>query len=90
MPTINLSVITHAMIDAAAQVNDLNDALYPLQRAAGIDSGDVAGVFFSGDGKSETTWTIASPAVREIWLEEYLSLERRLASYEQEDDDFGE
>ncbi|WP_316157835.1 hypothetical protein [Cupriavidus sp. BIC8F] len=38
---------------------------YPLQRAAGIDAGDIAGVFFSGDEKNESTWIRASPAVRE-------------------------
>ncbi|RDK06086.1 hypothetical protein DN412_33250 [Cupriavidus lacunae] len=77
------------MIDAAALVDDLNEALYPLQRAAGIDAGDVAGVFFSGNDKNESTWATASPAVREQWLQEYLDLERWTAGADDEDDDAG-
>lgn len=70
-------------------MDDLNEALHPLQRAAGIDACDVAGVFFSGDENNESTRTRASPAVREQWLQDYLDLERRMASIDNEDDDAG-
>jgi hypothetical protein len=89
MTTPSLSAVTQAMIDAAALVDDLNEGLYPLQRAAGIDAGDVAGVFFSGNDKNETTWTTAPPAVREKWLQDYLNLERWMAGADSEDDAAG-
>uniref|UniRef100_UPI003FA4AE69 hypothetical protein n=1 Tax=Cupriavidus necator TaxID=106590 RepID=UPI003FA4AE69 len=47
MPTLSLSAVTRAMIDAAALVDDLNEARCPLQRAAGIDAGDGRGADYS-------------------------------------------
>ncbi|CAG9183626.1 hypothetical protein [Cupriavidus pinatubonensis] len=53
MTTPSISAATQAMIDeAAALVDDLNESLHPLQRAAGIEACEVAGVFFSGDEKN--------------------------------------
>ncbi|GLC91924.1 hypothetical protein Tamer19_13320 [Cupriavidus sp. TA19] len=80
--TVDVDLVTTSMIDAAVQESDLNEALYPLQRAAGIDAGDVAGVFFSGDDKNEVTWRTAHPQQRKSWLLEYLELERGMDAAE--------
>ncbi|WP_249221386.1 hypothetical protein [Cupriavidus sp. KK10] len=47
MTTLSLSAVTRAMIDAAALVDDINEAPCPLQRAAGIDAGDGRGADYS-------------------------------------------
>lgn len=72
---INTAAITPEMIEAAVRQDDLTEALIPLQDAAGIDTGDLAGVFFSGE-KNDSVWRAAAPETRAAWLREYLALEQ--------------
>ena len=50
----------------------LNEACRHIQDVIGIDTGDVAGMFFSGDNKDQ---------IEEI-LREYISLELQIKSHE--------
>lgn len=50
---VKMDRITPDLMDAASNESDLNQALYSLQAIAGIDSGDVAGVMFSGSKGEE-------------------------------------
>lgn len=53
--TINIAAITEETIEAAAREDDLTEVLIPLQNAAAIDAGDLAGVFCCGDDKNDRT-----------------------------------
>ena len=55
--------------------DNLNDASFMFQSAIGIDSGDVAGLVFSGrDWDSE--WPLASPNRRIEMMSHYIDVER--------------
>lgn len=71
------SLITKKLVAAAVATDDLNDALYQFQNAIGIDSGDVAGVVFSGGWDDE--WTTASLARRHEMMTHYVATERASA-----------
>ncbi|ABO55006.1 hypothetical protein LA345_12665 [Burkholderia vietnamiensis] len=72
--TIHLDAITPALIEQAAQDNDINCAVRLLQDAAGITTGDVAGIAFSGD-RDEVWWPTASVADRAQALRDYVKVE---------------
>ncbi|KJK21094.1 hypothetical protein UB46_29430 [Burkholderiaceae bacterium 16] len=48
----------------ATQQHDLDTARRPLQIAAGIEAGDIAGLFFSFMDSENSQWFKASPAER--------------------------
>jgi hypothetical protein len=73
---VNVDRVTEQMLAAAANESDLDRALYPLQCAAGIDSGDVAGVHFSGP-RGEI-WPKAPVDARLAMLRDYLETERSM------------
>jgi hypothetical protein len=52
-------IITDAMLAAAAQIDDLDEALRSVMDQVGITSGDVAGVVFSGSRDAEW-WAVVS------------------------------
>lgn len=54
--------ITTEMLEAAAKVDDLDEALRGVMDAVGIEDGGVAGMVFSGDWEGE--WPTASEAER--------------------------
>jgi len=64
------------VFDAAA-MHDLDQAVAHLQDKAGIKTGDVAGIFFSG----KRPWTECEPGERCVLLMNYLKTE---ANYEDE------
>lgn len=69
-----------SLVERMANVTDLNAALWPLQLAAGIEAGDVAGAFFCDDQRNEEAWRLASVHRRARWLREYLAIESRAGS----------
>jgi len=71
---VRLSKITKRMLVSACTCNDLNEALQPLQQAAGIDSGDVAGRHFAGD--RARAWPTATEEQRMAMLLAYIEVER--------------
>ena len=71
---VDLTKITPELLAIASNQPDLDEALYPLQVAAGIDQGDVAGMFFSGPNGEE--WPCATPARRLELLQAYIEVER--------------
>lgn len=71
---MRLSAITKTMLNVAAAESDLNEALYPLQAAAKIDTGDAAGIFFSGPHGDN--WPTATGEERLAILKEYIEFER--------------
>lgn len=73
---VNVDRVTEMMLTAASHEPDLDRALYPLQCAAGIDSGDVAGMFFSG--ARGDIWPKAPTDARLAMLRDYLETERAL------------
>ncbi|MFJ1256091.1 hypothetical protein [Cupriavidus sp. CuC1] len=77
---MDLNGITAEMMESAAQYPDLDSALQPLQAAAGITSGDTAGLFFSFMDSENSQWFEASPAQRHVWLRQWLALEQRHTS----------
>lgn len=72
-PTVNIAAITDALLNIATQEADLDKALRPLMQAAGIDSGDVAGVFFCGPNGE--CWPTATPVKRQALLREWMHTE---------------
>lgn len=74
--------IQNADVFDAARMADLNDACYHLQKKAGLDSGDVAGVFFSGGVC--TRWDEGDTLMRYTLLHEYLHTERIMAGEREE------
>lgn len=71
---IRLDAITPELIAQAAKDNDLNRAVRLLQDAAGITTGDVAGIAFSDD-RNEEWWPTASVAARSEALRDYVEIE---------------
>lgn len=71
---MRLSAITKKMLNTAAIEPDLDEALYPLQAAAKIDTGDAAGIFFSGPHGDN--WPTATVEERLAILREYIEFER--------------
>lgn len=71
------SRITEKLITEAVKTDDLNDALYRFQNAIGIDSGDIAGVVFSGGWDDE--WPLATIERRREMMDHYISVERSSA-----------
>ena len=76
---LRINGVTAEMIESAAHSPDLDSALQPLQAAAGITSGDTAGLFFSFMDRENSQWFEASPAERKGWLRQWLALEQRHA-----------
>lgn len=66
--------ITPDMLNTASYEADLNAALFPLQDAAGITTGDAAGVYFSGPRGAE--WPNADTVRRRELLAGYLEFEQ--------------
>lgn len=72
---IDFMLITDKLLTRTIAENDLNDALFMFQNAVGIDSGDVAGLVFSGRGW-DTEWPLASPDRRIEMMNHYIDVER--------------
>lgn len=72
------SRITKKLIAVAVVCDDLNQGLCDFQNAIGIDSGDVAGVVFTGDWERE--WPIASQERRQEMMAHYIHTERCIAA----------
>lgn len=72
--TINLKAITPEMIKTASLVDDIDDAIRPLQEAAGIEDGGLASVVFSGI-LDHDTWPTATPEDRIEGIENWIKLE---------------
>jgi hypothetical protein len=66
------------LFNAAANCN-LDRALAPLQQAAGIESGDLAGIFFTGPEGDE--WECASESQRLSLLTRYFIFERNAVTH---------
>lgn len=60
-------------IEASAAIDDLDEAVRPLQELLGQKDGGVAGNFFSG--AYEASWPTATKAMRLIMLRLYLDTE---------------
>jgi hypothetical protein len=73
--TINLDAMTPELIAQAATDNDLNSALRLLQKAAGITTGDVAGIAFSDRRGDDDWWPAATLAERTEALLDYKDIE---------------
>jgi hypothetical protein len=71
------SQITKKLITEAVTTDDLNDALFRFQNAIGIDSGDIAGVVFTGVWDDE--WPLATIKRRREMMDHYISVERSSA-----------
>lgn len=71
--THGVKAISEQMINEASRNDDLNAALFDLQKVAGIDSGDVAGRYFAGE--REEQWVASTRETRLEWLHGYLELE---------------
>lgn len=71
------SQITEKLITEAVTTDDLNDALYRFQNAIGIDSGDIAGVVFTGAWDDE--WPLTTIERRREMMDHYISVERSSA-----------
>ena len=70
------------LITKCAAVNDLDEAVLPIQDALGVDSGDCAAYFFSGvdqisNGKLVNTWEAMSIDDRAAQLALYVRYESR-------------
>lgn len=65
------------LIERASACNDLDTAARVIQDALGIETGDAAGMFFSGN--SLQGWTFMDPKVRAAHLLAYLRYEISLA-----------
>jgi hypothetical protein len=63
--------VTLGAIHAASKVDDIDDAIAPLQAVAGITDGGVASIAFSG-----FDWTGATPTKRLGEIVRWLMLER--------------
>ncbi len=70
----DFSKVTEALLLEAAKVEDSDRALNVIQDAVGIDSGDVAGVFFSGIDLRED-WPGIPLEKRLAMLREYVECE---------------
>jgi uncharacterized NAD(P)/FAD-binding protein YdhS len=68
---MNLHLITAADCDAAATEPDLDTAVRQIMDKAGIEDGDVAGIYFDGDLTDDTT------SIRDSWPS--LQLDERVA-----------
>lgn len=73
---MSVNSITEADIDEASRMADLDDAARLLQDRAGIATGDVAGIFFSGTEDPGERWVRLPLEERAGWLREYLHCER--------------
>jgi hypothetical protein len=67
--------ITMAQLAQSVGTDDLNEAVAMLQQAAGIVSGDLAGIMFCGAWEDE--WPTAKPGRRAEMLREWLAAEDR-------------
>ncbi|NHZ93104.1 hypothetical protein F2P45_29445 [Massilia sp. CCM 8733] len=74
---INISAITKAMLAKASEQPDLDVALRPLMKAAGILHGDVAGMVFAGPNGER--WPTATSAHRLEMLAEWMHTEHCMA-----------
>ena len=82
---IDLSKITEADIDAAAKIDDVDEALAGLMAKAGITTGDVAGVVFSDD----FPWAEVAYGSRVGKLREWIKTEQLYAEPDEiADEDF--
>lgn len=70
----DLSKVTDAMMHEASTITDVDQALRILQKAAGITTGDAAGIFFSGCD-ARKVWPVLSVSSRLAWLREYVTFE---------------
>lgn len=70
----DFSKVTDALLLEAAQLDDSNAALIVVQDAVGIDTGDVAGAFFSGMDLEET-WPCMAQETRLQLLRKYVERE---------------
>jgi len=71
---LDLSKITDLVIQTASHTQYLTDAIFIVQRAAGLTTGDIAGAFFSGANGDE--WASAVPARRAEIVRAYVERER--------------
>lgn len=74
-PVINLDAMTPELIAKAARDDDLNRAVRLLQDAAGITTGDVAGIAFSDHRGDESWWSAATISARTAALNDYKDIE---------------
>jgi len=81
----SISDITEELINTAVATDDLTDALFNLQRAIGVDAGDVAARVF-GFGWDEE-WPGATTDRRREMMDHYIELERLYAPDADDDDD---
>ncbi|WP_230382292.1 hypothetical protein [Pseudomonas luteola] len=51
----DISKATPKLLERSAAMSDMDEALIVIQSACGIETGDLAGLFFSGEQWSETT-----------------------------------
>ncbi|MBA1250216.1 MULTISPECIES: hypothetical protein [Pseudomonas] len=74
----DITRVTPELLKSAAVMDDMDEALASIQTECGIESGDVAGLFFSGLEWSDdfgTPWSERSEAERLGWLVSYLDHE---------------
>lgn len=63
------------IIKTVILIPDINKALYELQTFLGVESGDVAGIHFSGFDDIETTWKTADKTLRLKIIADYIKSE---------------
>lgn len=64
-----------ASIDQAIHEQNIDDALSKVQKIAGIETGDVAGLFFSDFDNPYEAWSEADTLARRNILKDYLTIE---------------
>jgi hypothetical protein len=64
-----------SQLDDVTNESDLDDALVMAQENIGVDTGDVAGVFFSKYKDADAMWEKSTPSKRLSILKEYLKVE---------------
>ncbi|WP_434136957.1 hypothetical protein [Pseudomonas luteola] len=76
----DISKATPKLLERSAAMSDMDEALIVIQSACGIETGDLAGLFFSGEQWSETTgtdWVDRGEAERLRLLYDYLAFEQK-------------
>ena len=68
------------VVAIAARESDLNVAVRIVQDYLGVETGDVAGIFFSEESRNNESWRNLKWDMREELLHAYVDLERNLAN----------
>lgn len=71
--------VTDADIKSVLEIDNLDDALFPLQEIAKVESGDVAGMVFSGYEDQYVEWHNGAPEKREAMIRHWIDTEKLYA-----------